>query len=640
MLRQIRERTGSLVVKIILGLLIISFGAWGIGDMVTFQADDQPVAEVAGKELSRREVENEVRREMARLNPRFAGQLTTETARLLGLPQSVLGQMINDILLTEAARSMDIAVSDNIVREAVRTSNAFRSNLGAGGFDRQKFQSMLYQFGLTEQEFLERARRELARGQLIDTVEAGVVAPKVLAETFYRFREETRTAETLFITDAAAQITSQPTDPELRTYYDNNPGPFTAPEYRAVTLAVLSAEDLADTAAVTDADIEKYFNEQADTLGTPETRKLSQMILADKETADKAAKALAEGQPFDEVAKELAGMDAASTDLGSVTKDDVLEEIAEPAFLAPAGGVTAPVPGPGGIGFYIVKVHDVTPAKTVTLADVKEKLRTDIARERSIDALYEQVNRLEDDLGKGVAIEVAAEAMGVKAVKIPALDRSGNGPDGKPANGLPENAAPIAQAAFETEEGLDSTLQELGSDAFFVLRVDKITKPALKPFETVKNDVQEAVMAERRRDAALAFADQVADRLKAGEDAKAVAESTGAVYAKTDDLKRYLPRNKSGLPGQVLQDIFAMDEGTAKVTRGEGGYFISRLTSVTPADPAANTEGVKTMNDELAGLFRDDVVTQLAGALRTEKGVTVHEDVLRQILNPAAQTAQ
>ncbi|HCS70140.1 MAG TPA: peptidylprolyl isomerase, partial [Rhodospirillaceae bacterium] len=89
MLRQIREKTGSLVVKIILGLLVISFGAWGIGDMVQFRPDDQPVAEIAGKELSRRDVENEVRREMARLNPRFAGQLTPETARLLGLPQSV-----------------------------------------------------------------------------------------------------------------------------------------------------------------------------------------------------------------------------------------------------------------------------------------------------------------------------------------------------------------------------------------------------------------------------------------------------------------------------------------------------------------------------------------------------------------------
>ena len=176
MLRQIRERTGSVVVKIILGLLIISFAAWGVGDMVQFRAEDQPVAEVAGTELTRRDVENEVRREMARLNPRFAGQLTPETARMLGLPQSVLGQMVNDILLNAETRDLDIAVSDNIVREAVRSSNAFRSNLGAGGFDRQKFQAMLYQFGMTEQEFLDRARRELARGQLLDTVEAGVEA--------------------------------------------------------------------------------------------------------------------------------------------------------------------------------------------------------------------------------------------------------------------------------------------------------------------------------------------------------------------------------------------------------------------------------------------------------------------------------
>ena len=640
MLRQIRERTGSLVVKIILGLLIISFGAWGIGDMVQFRADEQPVAEVAGQELSRRQVENEVRREMARLNPRFGGQLTQETARMLGLPQSVLGQMINDILLTEAANSMDIAVSDNIVREAVRTSNAFRSNLGAGGFDRQQFQNMLYQLGLTEQQFLERARRELARGQLIDTVEAGVVAPKILAETFYKFREETRTAETLFVTDAAAQIASQPSDSELRTYYTDNPGPFTAPEYRAVTLAVIDAKELADPAAVTDADIQTYFDEQGDALGAPEKRKLAQMILPDKETAEKAAAALAEGRPFAEVAKETAGMDAEATNLGDVTKDEVLAEIADAAFATPADSVTAPLPGPGGIGFYIVKVDSVTPAKTVTLADVKEKLRGDIARERSIDRLYELVNRFEDDLGKGVSIEAAADALAIKAVKIPALDAQGNGPDGKPAPGLPATPGAIAQAAFETEEGLDSTLRELGDDAFFVLRVDTITKPAVKPFETVKEQVKEAVMAERRRDAALAFAKQIADRLKAGEQAKAVADETGAVFAETKELKRYLPRSESGLPGQVLQDVFALEQGAAKITRGEGGYFISRLKSVTPADPAADTAGVDGMREELAGLLRDDLVTQLAGALRQEKGVTVNEAVLGQILNPAAQTAQ
>jgi peptidyl-prolyl cis-trans isomerase D len=639
MLRQIREKTGSLVVKLILFLLVISFGAWGIGDMIQFRGDDRPVAEVAGTELSRQTVEVEVRREMARLNPRFGGQLNQQTARLLGLPQSVLGQMVNDILLTEAAKDLDIAISDDIVRDAVRSSNAFRSALGAGGFDRQKFQNMLYQFGLTEQQFLERARRELARGQLLDTVEAGVAAPKILAETFYRYREETRKAETLFITDDAAQIAAEPTDAELRTYHKDNPGPFTAPEYRAVTLALLRASDLEDPASVTDADVEQAFADKQDSLGTPETRTLSQMILPDQDAADKAAKALAEGRPFEDVAKELAGMDAAATDLGTVTRDAVLEEIAAAAFAANAGSVTAPLPGPGGIGFYIVKVRDVTPAKKVTLAEVKEKLRADIARERAIDALYSQVNRFEDDLGKGVSIEAAAEAMGIKATKVAAMDAQGTGRDGKPVAGLGDAAGAIAASAFETEEGTDSTLRELGDDAFFVVRVDSVIKPELRAFETVKEQVKAAVLAERKRDAALNFATQLADRLKAGESADAVAKEAGAVLAETKELKRYLPQTESGIPGQLLQDIFSVKKGETKVTRGAGGYFVSRVTAVTPADPKADTKGVEGMQQELAGLLRDDLVTQLAGALRADMGVTINQDVLRKVLDTGAAQA-
>ena len=301
--------------------------------------------------------------------------------------------------------------------------------------------------------------------------------------------------------------------------------------------------------------------------------------------------------------------------------------------------MTAPLPGPGGIGFYIVKVREITPAHVATLDEVREKLRATIAHERAIDALYTQVNRMEDDLGKGLSIEAVAEAMNIKAVKIAALDSDGNGLDGKPAAGLPENAQAIVASAFETEEGADSTLREMGDDAFFVLRVDKVTKPAVRPFETVKDQVKDAVVAERKRDAALAFAKQLAERLKTVEDAKAVAVDAGVAYAETKALKRYMARSQSDLPGQVLQDIFTLNMGEAKVTRADGGYFIARLKSVTQADPAADTTGVDTMRQELTSVLKDDLVTQLAGALRKDLGVTVHQDVLNQILNPGATPA-
>ncbi|MEQ8804223.1 MAG: hypothetical protein RIE16_00510, partial [Rhodospirillales bacterium] len=68
-------------------------------------------------------------------------------------------------------------------------------------------------------------------------------------------------------------------------------------------------------------------------------------------------------------------------------------------------------------------------------------------------------------------------------------------------------------------------------------------------------------------------------------------------------------------------------------------YFIARLKSVTPADPTADKTGVDTMRQELASVLKDDLVTQLAGALRKDMGVTIHQDVLRQVLNPGAAPA-
>lgn len=633
MLRELRQKASNLVVKIILGLLVISFGAWGVGDMLKFRSGDLPVAEIGSREITRGELEDEVRREIARLNPQFGNQLTPDTARMLGLPRSILGRMINQSLLLKEADGLDVAVSDNLVRDQVHANPMFRSNLGAGGFDREKFQSVLYRVGMTEGQYIAELRKEIARAQLTDSVETGVVAPDVFADLVYRFREEQRVAETLFVNDSAAQLASQPTDDDLKAYYKDHPAPFTAPEYRAITLAVLHASDLADPAAVTEEQIKKAFEDHADTLGVPEKRKLQQMFLPDKATADKARAAIMEGHDFLAVAKDMAGMDADGVNLGEVTKSDVLEEIAKAAFSAPAGAITDPLPGPGGAGFYLVKVVSVTPGHQPKLEDVKDQLRQRVAKEKSIDALYALVNKLEDEMGKTGSLDEAARTLNIKTVKIAGLDRAGKTPDGKPAAGLPEGDEPIITTAFDTESGTDSTIRELGDSAFFALHVDGVTAPALRPFDSVKDKVKEAVLAERRRDATLAFAKQIAERLKHGEDAQAVAKDTGAAYAETKPVKRYYSAKVAGIPNQLLQDIFGLKDKDAAVTRGEIGYYISRVKQVIPADPAKDKAGLLAAQDELAGQERDDVLTQLAAALRKKHSVTVNEDVLRKILS-------
>lgn len=640
MLRQIRDKTGSLVVKIILGLLIISFGAWGVGDMVTFRSQDLPVAKIGGEEITRTDVENEVRREIARLNPQFGNQLTPDTARLLGLPQSVLGRMVTDALLLDEAGQLSIAVSDATVRQEVQGNPAFQSTLGAGNFDRQRLQNLLYQYGLSEREYLERVRQDVARSMLIDTVERGLTPPRVLNEAVFKFREEKRIAETIFISDAGTTLVQTPTETELRAYHKANPAAFTAPELRRLTMIALRSEDLADETAISDAEIAKAFEEREESLGIPEKRDLQQMFLADKATADKARAELAGGMDFLDVAKRLAGMDADGTNLGTATKSDVITEIADAAFSAPVGTVTEPIPGPGGIGFYLVKVNKIEAAKTANLEAAAPELRTTLAREKSVDTLYSLVNRVEDEISKGATLEETAAALSVKAIKIAAIDQNGNGADGAPLTDTPVAPGTIAAAAFATEPGADSTVQDGGDDVYFVVRVDAITPPTVRSYESVKADVRAAVDAERRRDIALSVARNTAERLKKGENTETVAKELGANLAVTNPLKRHYSRSVSGIPAQLLQDIFKLDNDGASVTRGEDGYFVTRLKQVIPADANADKDGRAAVEDELTVVMRNDLVTQLATALRQKKGVTVNQDVLRQVLDPTAGQPQ
>ena len=55
MLQTLRNSVGSFVIKILFGLLVLSFAVWGIGDTFFFGGASNTVAEVGDREISVRE---------------------------------------------------------------------------------------------------------------------------------------------------------------------------------------------------------------------------------------------------------------------------------------------------------------------------------------------------------------------------------------------------------------------------------------------------------------------------------------------------------------------------------------------------------------------------------------------------------
>ena len=90
MLGAIRKRSGGIVVKGLLGLLILSFAMWGIADVFSPSGSDQNLAKVGDVEIHPDQVRRDYQREVDRLSRTIGMPLTSEQARMFGIGRSVV----------------------------------------------------------------------------------------------------------------------------------------------------------------------------------------------------------------------------------------------------------------------------------------------------------------------------------------------------------------------------------------------------------------------------------------------------------------------------------------------------------------------------------------------------------------------
>ena len=87
MLDSFRKASQSWFIKILFGMLILSFSVWGIGDVIRMRAESTPAIVVGSQEIPAGEVAEEFRRDTEQLAQAFGGKLSPDQARQLGLLQ-------------------------------------------------------------------------------------------------------------------------------------------------------------------------------------------------------------------------------------------------------------------------------------------------------------------------------------------------------------------------------------------------------------------------------------------------------------------------------------------------------------------------------------------------------------------------
>jgi peptidyl-prolyl cis-trans isomerase D len=614
---------GKIIMASVMGVLIISFGVWGIADI--FKGFGQStLAKIGRTEISIEQFRQLYTEKLQQIGRQFGRPLTMDQARAFGLDRQVLQQVIAEAALDDNARQLGLGQSDAETMRMITSDPNFKGV--SGNFDPARFQATIRQVGYTEQRYVADQRRVSLRRQIANTITAGLEPPKTLIDALVRFQNEQRSIEYIKL-DAAQAGTIDPPSPEaLAGYFEDHKTQFRAPEYRKISFVVITPEEIGKWATVSDEDARKTFEERRAKLSTPERRQVSQIVFPNAEEAQAARGRIASGLSFDDLAKER-GLSPSDIDLGTIAKSEIDPAIADAAFSLAPDQISQPVQG--RFGTVLVRVGKVEPGTEATYEGVAPQLKREIGAERARAQVAGLHDKMEDERGGGASVVEAAQKLGLAAVTIDATDRSGRAPNGQPVAGIPQGLNVVSQA-FSSDVGVDNDpIQFNGGYVWF--DVLGITPSRERGVDEVKDQV-----ATRWRD------DQITSRLrtkatemvqKLNQGGKLADEAAGLGLKVEPAAGFRRDATVPGVPTSVIEAAFRSPKDSAAQAPGAGGgdWIVFRVTDVTVPPVDLASEEIKKLKETLLRGLSDEQVAEYVTKLESQIGTTINQSALAQV---------
>ena len=616
MLDAMRRGAQTPVAKLLFGLLCVSFAIWGVADV--FQGWGRGfVAKVGHTEISAEEFRRSYQNELDRISRQSNQRLSAEQGHAFGLDRQVLAQMIAGAAIEAHADQLGLAISDKTLAEGIQADPNFQTD---GKFNRQGFEGLLQQIGMSEQGFLNLRRKDELRGAIVSALIKGQTVPKPLLDEIHAYNQEKRVLEWVKI-DPAAVTVAEPDEATLKKRYEDDKAKYMTPEYRKVQVLMLTPDDLKKSITITDDEIAKAYEADKDSFNTPEQRRVQQIAFKDRATAETALKALRDGtKSLADVAKETGAKDT-DVDLGLITKKSLIDpKVADVAFSLEKDKFSDVIDG--RFATVVVRVTQIEPGTTKTLADVKEQVRDKLANDKVHGNLQSKRDDVEDARLAGKTLKEVADQLQLTYKEIPATDVTGLGPDGKPVLETAD-IRKITARAFAPDTGDDSAI-DLTNDGYAWVNVLSTDAPKQKAYDEVKDAVKQDYMSSEHHRLLDELAKKLTDKVNAGEPIASIeAEAKGKVE-KTEPITR------KTIPPSISQSMVAQAFALAKGKAGHGPSsdntteIVFRVAEVTPAAALTLTE-----TDELTRRLEDELanqsLTEYTEALKKRFGASVNQ---------------
>jgi len=587
MLQSMRQSTQSTAAKVIIGLIVMSFAAFGLETLLP-GGSGTSVAEVNGEEITPFALQEAITQQKRQLANVLGDDIDLALLDDDRLQPRALQSLIQRALLLQKSAALNLVASEAQVGKSITAIESFQLN---GQFSPDAYKSVLANAGYTPERFRRAQAEDIVLTQLQTAISETEFATQTeLAATANLIAEE-RDVRYLVIPEEKLVTDEDLSDPALRDYYQLNEAAFFNPEQVTVDYILLDPADF--VVSVDELVVLEQYEAVKDEYEVAEQARVSHILLIQGDDEPDAtygqriaetAERIGRGEDFADLAAEL------SDDLGSASLGGELGFTDGSAFPDEMETAIAALAEPGDIsgavetdaGTHFIRLEERIAGDSVDYASVREELRASIEAAEAERNLLIAVEELRDLAFNAPDLSGPAAAIGAE-VQVSEPFSLGE------ADGLFADTR-LREIAFSDDvkvSGNNSEVLELSGQRFVAVRVRDVRAPQIAPFEEVKGEVRRGLSAKLQTAALTNMTERAETLLASGESMEAAAKMLGVEWR----VELAATRLTSQLPQPVLESAFAMPQGQTDALRtvlvpGEG-YALVQLARVNPGDVAA-----------------------------------------------------
>ena len=598
-----KNATGPLGIALII-LLVFAFSIWGVGDI--FRGYNANIlAKIGNRELNAQNYLFNFNREVNRISNQLERIVTTEEAINSGLHYQILDRSLVELSANAASDEIGLIASDDAIKKRILSTNAFKNAFNQ--FDRNIFEQIIRQNGLTEDSFLVLERDSHVLSQLSKSVFKDINPPSALNDLLFRYQFERRNVDYIIISPDEISQEDEVDKNEIEIFYNENINLYKTEETRDFSVISLNVSTLSKLENVSDEEINIFYEDNKYNYYEPEKRSYYLIPYFSNEDAIKALENYSSNGDIEKILIDR-NLNINDVDQGLITfNDGISESVSETAFNASLNQLSGPTESP--FGPSLIYVNEIISEKEIKIEEIKDQIIIDIQKDKAKDKVYSLYGEIEDLRAEGKTLEEIAEEKSLSIESFQNINDFGQRIDGSIINN--PSLEELINLVFlnDVDEDLEPYEDNEGNLNFF--RIDNINYSQQIPINEAMESIRLSILENKSIENVKTKSEEIFDRLKEYNnnldfisDENDLAIATSGILSRTSSNEIFTSK--------ALSEIFKTEKGSSFIVNAAIGNSIV-IGKVSNIDLLEKTEErMEAINEINKSRLENDLIVSLA----------------------------